>query len=73
MDDILESYRILEIGPNVSLEEVKQAYRELARWHPDRFPNDFRLQQKAQEKLKQINIAYERICGRGWRWPHGTE
>jgi len=68
--DILESYRILDIGPNASLEEVKRAYRELARvWHPDRFPNDVRLQQKAEEKLKQINIAYERICGRGTHEP----
>ena len=70
MDDILESYRILDIGPNASLEEVKRAYRELARvWHPDRFPNDVLLHQKAQEKLKQINIAYERICGRGTHEP----
>ena len=70
MDDILESYRILDIGPNASLEEVKRAYRELARvWHPDRFPNDVRLQQKAEEKLKRINIAYECICGRGTHEP----
>jgi DnaJ domain len=70
MDDILECYRILDVSPNASLEEVKRAYRELARvWHPDRFPNDIQLQQKAQEKLKQINLAYERICGRGTHQP----
>jgi curved DNA-binding protein CbpA len=28
-------------------------------WHPDRFPNDPRLQEKAQEKLKEINLAYD--------------
>jgi DnaJ-like protein len=66
MDDISESYRILEVRADASLEEVKRAYRELARvWHPDRFGSDVRLQQKAQEKLKQINLAYERICSRG--------
>jgi len=70
MDDLSDFYRILEVGPNASLAEIKQAYRELARvWHPDRFPNDARLQQKAQEKLKQINVAYERICGRGAHEP----
>jgi hypothetical protein len=70
MDDILDCYRILEIGANASLEEIKQAYREQARvWHPDRFPNDVRLQQKAQERLKQINLAYEQICGRGTHEP----
>jgi DnaJ-like protein len=70
MDEISESYRILEVHTDASLEEVKRAYRELARvWHPDRFGNDVRLQQKAQEKLKQINLAYEQICGRGTHEP----
>src|SRR6266699_2290861 len=71
MDDLAESYRILELREDASLEEIRQAYRELARvWHPDRFPNDSRLKQKAQEKLKAINLAYERICGRGTHEPH---
>jgi NADH-quinone oxidoreductase subunit L len=42
---------------------VKRSYRELVKvWHPDRFGGDPKLQHKAQEKLKQINYAYERIC-----------
>jgi hypothetical protein len=66
VNDLLDAYRVLELSSNASLEEVKRAYRELTRvWHPDRFPNDKRLQQKAQERLKQINLAYELICGRG--------
>ncbi|MBD2067488.1 GUN4 domain-containing protein [Leptolyngbya sp. FACHB-671] len=53
-------YRILEIEPGASKDDVKQAYKDLAKvWHPDRFSNDLRLQQKAEEKLKQINSAYE--------------
>ena len=28
-------------------------------WHPDRFLNNPRLQQKADEKMKEINQAYE--------------
>ena len=28
-------------------------------WHPDRFPNDPKLQLRGQEKLKEINAAYE--------------
>lgn len=52
-------YQILEIQPGASAEEIKQAYRDLAKvWHPDRFLDDPRLHQKAQEKLKQINAAY---------------
>ena len=58
--------RILEIEPGASLEEIKQAYRDQTKvWHPDRFSNDTRLQNKAEEKLKQINLAYQRLCGCG--------
>lgn len=41
---------------------VKEAYRDLAKvWHPDRFPGDDRLAEKAQEKLRVINEAYQRL------------
>lgn len=33
-------------------------------WHPDRFVLDPRLQEKAQEKLKEINEAYEQLSSR---------
>lgn len=53
-------YQVLEIEPGVSKDDIRQAYKDLAKvWHPDRFSNDPRLQQKAEEKLKQINAAYE--------------
>ncbi len=55
-------YRALELEPGASLEQVKQAWRELVKvWHPDRFPNDTKLQCKAQERLKDINGAYEML------------
>lgn len=61
-NEIQRCYRTLEIEPGTSLERVKQAYRELAKvWHPDRFPNDPKLQHKAQEKLKEINDAYKKL------------
>src|SRR4029453_15348242 len=56
--------RILEIKPGASLAEIRQAYRDQTKvWHPDRFSNDVRLKNKADEKLKQINLAYRRLCG----------
>ena len=62
--------RTLEVEPGVSLEEIRQAYRDQTKvWHPDRFPNDIRLKKKAEEKLKQINLAYQRLCGRGTHEP----
>lgn len=58
--DIARCYKILEIEPDASLEEVKQVYRDLVCvWHPDRFSNNPRLREKAEEKLKQVNLAYE--------------
>ncbi|KAF0177979.1 MAG: heat shock protein DnaJ domain protein [Limisphaerales bacterium] len=63
LDNLQECYRLLDVEPDASLEEVKRSYRELVKvWHPDRFANDPSLQAKAQEKLKQINLAYERLC-----------
>jgi len=55
-------FEILGLKPGSSEGEVKQAYKDLVNvWHPDRFNNNARLQQKAQEKLKEINAAYEYI------------
>ncbi len=57
--DIKKSFKILDLHPRVSLKEAKQAYRDLARvWHPDRFLDQPHLEQKAEEKMKEINEAY---------------
>jgi TonB family protein len=66
VSDYDKDCRVLEIEPWASPEEIRQAYLDQTKiWHPDRFPNDIRLQKKAEEKLKQINVAYQRLCGRG--------
>jgi len=53
---------MLGLKPGASLEEVAQAYRDLANvWHPDRFAGNPRLQKKAEEKIKEINVAYEYV------------
>ncbi len=62
IDDISNSYRALELKPGASPEEVKEAYRELVKvWHPDRFGGDEKLIRRAEEKLKEINLAYDRL------------
>jgi hypothetical protein len=60
--DFGKAYEVLGVKPGVSPRELKTAHRDLAKvWHPDRFLHDSRLQQKAQEKLKEINEAYEQL------------
>ncbi|MFN6518765.1 MAG: pentapeptide repeat-containing protein [Nostoc sp. CreGUA01] len=63
MSDLDRYYRVLELEPGATLEEVNQAYKDLVFvWHPDRIPKEnLRLQQKAQDKLKAINEAREKL------------
>jgi curved DNA-binding protein CbpA len=63
MNHLEKYYRALGLEPGASLDEVNQAYKDLAFiWHPDRVPKDNeRLQQKAQEKLKEINQARDQL------------
>jgi curved DNA-binding protein CbpA len=60
--DIQRSFEILELHRSASLEEAKQAYKDIVNvWHPDRFSNNPRLRQKAEGKLKEVNVAYETV------------
>ena len=62
MSEIDRALSTLGLGPEATQSDIKQAYRDLAKvWHPDRFPNDPRVQARAQEKLKEINAAYRRL------------
>jgi tetratricopeptide (TPR) repeat protein len=61
--NIQRCFEILEIEMTASPEEVKKAHRDLVFiWHPDRVSSsNLRLKQKAEDKMKEINLAYETI------------
>ena len=49
-------YKVLGVGKNASEEEIKKAYRKLARqYHPDRNPGD----KQAEERFKEISQAHD--------------
>lgn len=54
----MDPYKVLGVSPDASDEEIKKAYRRLAKeYHPDRNPGD----QEAAKKMQQINDAYDQI------------
>lgn len=57
------AYKILGVDPNASDEEVKKAYREMAKKnHPDLVSNlGDEVRQAAEKKFQEINAAYETI------------
>jgi curved DNA-binding protein CbpA len=61
-EETRDCYRVLDLNPQASLAEIKEAYRDqLKAWHPDLHSSDPKFQRKATEKTKQINIAYQTI------------
>lgn len=55
---ISDPYKVLGVSSDASDDEVKKAYRSLAKkYHPDLHPND----PTAQAKMNEINAAYEQI------------
>jgi len=62
-NEVDNAYKILEISKEVSDEEVKKAYRKMAKkYHPDRVQNLGEEHIKgAKEKFQKIQDAYEKI------------
>ena len=55
---IQDPYKVLGVAPDASDEDIKKAYRRLARkYHPDLNPGD----QEAARKMQEVNSAYEQI------------
>ena len=62
MDELEQHYATLKIRPGASLEKVAMARSILIRaWHPDRHGNSPEMHQRALEKTKAINAAYDAI------------
>ncbi len=77
--EFLDYYKILGIDKNASIDDIKKAYRQLARkYHPDLNPNN----KEANKQFQQINEANEVLSDPETRkkydkygkdWKHGEE
>ena len=53
-----DPYKVLGVSPDASDEDIKRAYRRLAKkYHPDLNPDD----KEAARKMQEVNAAYEQI------------
>lgn len=56
-----DPYKVLDVSPSASDEQIKEAYRKLAKkYHPDQYAES-PLKDLADEKMKEINEAYDTI------------
>ena len=59
-------YEVLGVSPSASEDEIKAAYRNLAKkYHPDKYAGTD-LSDLATEKMQEINEAYDAICKKGF-------
>jgi molecular chaperone DnaJ len=55
----MDAYQILEIPKSADKKQVKSAYRKaVAKWHPDKFPDDEKKKAEGGQRMEKINRAY---------------
>ncbi len=65
----MDPYKVLGLSPGASDDEIKKAYRTLAkRYHPDANPGD----KTAEQKMKEINAAYDMLINHKYDPASGT-
>ena len=61
-------YKLLQVAPDASPEVIQMAYKALAKkYHPDLNPGQ---EEAAQEKMKDVNEAYEILSDKDKRWQY---
>ncbi|MCP4605466.1 MAG: J domain-containing protein [Proteobacteria bacterium] len=69
----MDYYAVLGVSPTASKSEIKKAYRDLAaRYHPDHH-QDNELKDLAEEKLAELNQAYQVLSDPARRAAYNVE
>lgn len=71
MDDYSNFYATLGVDPDTDWETLRGHYKRLiGQWHPDRFVGDTAAREIAEERSKQITLAYQALGN--YRRKHGV-
>jgi hypothetical protein len=71
MDDYSRFYATLGVNPDTDWETLRGHYKRLiGQWHPDRFSGDTTSRKIAEERSKEITIAYQALGN--YRREHGV-
>jgi hypothetical protein len=66
-DERRRAYAVLGLPPDASPRLVKRRYKELVRtWHPDRFARDPVGREEAEQRLREINLAFGALNAPAW-------
>lgn len=62
IDELVDAYRVLGVPHSASATAIRVRYRELAQvHHPDKHPQNTAAQARAEQRMREINAAYELI------------
>jgi hypothetical protein len=71
MDDYSHFYATLGVNPDTDWKTLRRQYKRLiGQWHPDRFSSDTASREIAEERSKQITLAYQALGN--YRREHGV-
>ncbi|MBW2160361.1 MAG: DnaJ domain-containing protein [Deltaproteobacteria bacterium] len=66
-------YEVLEVHREVTVVELKKAYRTKAlEHHPDRNPDNPEAEERPERPAEAAGVRSVRACGLGWRWRAGV-